>query len=683
MQISSIFLIGEEERNIITKVKIDHDELLNKPYTDFLSWLQNNNLLQSNMPGSDETTTHIILGVEIRLAATLNKKILYQPSKTAKKLCKQYIKSSLNLKLNYLYTNSIDIETFYQGGRFLPYCIVTFYKNKSYIFYGLDSIDNYFTWIKTYPITGIFYAHNLTFDGGILLEHGKQLAGININAILYKNNIYKLELTANNGNSKIIIKCSFKLLPLSLKKIGTLIGLEKLEFEHSNVTQRLILLDKTFKLKSIEYCTRDNEIIIHFIEIIKKHVDLKFLNKALSISSLALEIFKTNFNSKNVNLTIPASWDRLIRSAYYGGRCEVFGNAAPDEYIYHFDFYSMYSQIMEKNFCYGQLRLVYNPVSTKDPGFYNVNVISSIKEIPVLPYHSKTGKLFFPNGSWSGTYWFEELNYFQELGGVIEKINFKLEFEYYDCGLHQFTTHFLKKRNDSPFGNVFWKLFINSIAGRFGMQFLSETSIIVNRADYEKKAKLLNIVKELHINNVVILSFKNETTIDNVYSNVAIAAAITARGRIKLHKGLMSTIKNGGRILYTDTDSIFAAFTKNMDNVIHDEIFWDTTKSNTKITRAVFAIPKGYAIETQNTQIVKLRSFKQNSVSFKEFEEAFNNNKNIFSQELLIQKKNYILFLKLYEKHTLLSNYDKRIFNKNKQTTEPIIVINDVFINPK
>jgi hypothetical protein len=105
------------------------------------------------------------------------------------------------------------------------------------------------------------------------------------------------------------------------------------------------------------------------------------------------------------------------------------------------------------------------------------------------------------------------------------------------------------------------------------MQFLSETSIIVNRADYEKKAKLLNIVKELHINNVVILSFKNETTIDNVYSNVAIAAAITARGRIKLHKGLMSTIKNGGRILYTDTDSIFAAFTKNMDNVIHDEIF--------------------------------------------------------------------------------------------------------------
>lgn len=597
-----------------------------------------------------------------------------------KKLYKQYTKTNFNLKLKYFYTNSIDIETFYQDGHFKPYCIVTFYKNKNYIFYGLDSIDNYFTWVKTYAVTGIFYAHNLTFDGGILLEYGKQLAGININAILYKNNIYKLELTTNKN--KIIIKCSFKLLPLSLKKIGGLIGLEKLEFDHNNVTQRLILLDQTFKLKSIEYCTRDNEIIISFIEVIKKHIDLKLLNKALSISSLALEIFKTNFNSKNVNLITPVSWDRLVRLAYYGGRCEVFGNAAPGEYIYHFDFYSMYSQIMKENFCYGQMQVVYNITSTKDPGFYNVDVISNIKNIPILPYHSKTGKLFFPNGRWSGTYWFEELNYFQEFGGIIEKINFKLEFEYYDCGLYQFTTHFLKKRNDSPFGNVFWKLFINSLAGRFGMQFLSETSIITDKANYEKKVKLFNIIKELHINNIVILSFKNEKTIDNASSNVAIAAAITARGRIKLHKGLMSTIKNGGRILYTDTDSIFAAFTKNMDNVTHDEVFWDTTKKGTKITKAIFAIPKGYAIETQSTQTVKLRSFKQNSVSFKEFEEAFNNNKNIFSQELLIHKKNYILFLKLYEKHTLLSNYDKRIFNKNKQTTEPITVINDILIKP-
>lgn len=95
MQISSIFLIGEEERNIITKVKIDHDELLNKPYTDFLSWLQNNNLLQSNMPGSDETTTHIILGVEIRLAATLNKKNLIPTFENCEKIVQTIYKEQL------------------------------------------------------------------------------------------------------------------------------------------------------------------------------------------------------------------------------------------------------------------------------------------------------------------------------------------------------------------------------------------------------------------------------------------------------------------------------------------------------------------------------------------------------------------------------------------------------------
>lgn len=591
---------------------------------------------------------------------------------TVNKLYTQYTKTTLTHKTYYQYTNSLDIETYLYKGHFIPYCIVTFYKNKPYVFYGLDSVNHYFNWINSQNITGIFYAHNLTFDGGILLEYGKHAVGININAVLYNNSIYSIELSTAHNTVKVIIKCSFKLLPLSLKKIGNLVGLEKLDFDHNNVTQKLVLTDAVFKLKSIEYCTRDNEIIICFINIIKKHVDLSILNKTLSISSLALEIFKNYFNDKNVNSTIPLEWDHLIRPAYFGGRCEVFGNALDGEYVYHYDFYSMYSQIMYDKFCFGKLQIIKYITDTKAPGFYNVTVRSNIKEIPVLPYRLKNGKLLFPNGSWTGTYWFEELNYFQEMGGVIEKINFKLEFECYDTGLSSFIAHFLKKREDSPLDSVFWKLFINSISGRFGMQFSEETSIIVDKANYEKKAKFLNITKETYVNDMVILSFINKNKKSSIRSNVSIAAAITARGRVKLHRGLMSVIKNDGRILYTDTDSIFAAFKKNVDNEVHGEVFWDTSKNDTKILEAIFAIPKGYAVKTLFTETVKLRGFKQNSISFTEFKEAFQSNKKLLFKELLIQKKNYILYLKLHEKNTILTNYDKRIFDENKKTTKPI-----------
>lgn len=676
-------MIGEEEYNTVTKVKINHIEALNKPYNNFIFWIQSNHFIQNKSFGSDNAATLVLLGIELRIDPGLKKKYWYQPFTIVNKLYKQYIKTALIHKTFYTYTNSLDIETFLYKGHFIPYCIVTIYKNKPYIFYGLDSINYYFNWISSQKIEGIFYAHNLTFDGGILLEYAKYAVGISIDAKVYDNAIYSIELSVAQNTTKIIIKCSFKLLPLSLKKIGELIGIEKLDFNHNNVTQKVILSDAIFKLKSIEYCTRDNEIIIHFINIIKKHVDLNILNKTLSISSLALETFKNFFNDKNINSTISIEWDRIIRPAYFGGRCEVFGNAFKDEYIYHYDFYSMYSQIMHGNFCFGKLQIITGITDIKTPGFYNVTIISNIKEIPVLPYRLESGKLLFPNGCWTGTYWFEELNYFQEIGGIIKKINFKLEFEYYAAGLTNFITHFLKKRENSPFDNIFWKLFINSISGRFGMQFNEETSIIVDKVNYEKKASMLNITRETYINEIIILSFLNKNKKLTIQSNVGIAAAITARGRIKLHRGIMSVINNGGRILYTDTDSIFAAFKKNVDNEVHGEIFWDTSKNDTKILEAIFAIPKGYAVKTLSAETVKLCGFKQNFISFTEFKEAFQKNKKLLSKESLIQKKNYILYLKIYEKNTILTNYDKRIFDENKKTTRPVTIIANELVKDK
>ena len=95
-------------------------------------------------------------------------------------------------------------------------------------------------------------------------------------------------------------------------------------------------------------------------------------------------------------------------------------------------------------------------------------------------------------------------------------------------------------------------------------------------------------------------------------SNVAIASAITSKARIKLHKAQNDVIKNKGRLLYSDTDSIFAAYKTNVDNQIHGSIFWDCSKNDTKIKKAFFANPKTYGlIYHDNREIVKMKGYNQ------------------------------------------------------------------------
>ena len=75
---------------------------------------------------------------------------------------------------------------------------------------------------------------------------------------------------------------------------------------------------------------------------------------------------------------------------------------------------------------------------------------------------------------------------------------------------------------------------------------------------------------------------------------------------------------------------MFAAFKKDVTNQLHGEVFWDGNKTDTKIKDAVFAIPKGYAVIFENgKEETKLKGFKKNSISFKEFKAAFENDAEI------------------------------------------------------
>jgi DNA polymerase elongation subunit (family B) len=120
---------------------------------------------------------------------------------------------------------------------------------------------------------------------------------------------------------------------------------------------------------------------------------------------------------------------------------------------------------------------------------------------------------------------------------------------------------------------------INSLYGRFGMGEKDTYSIIVNYEDIDKYSDL-EMISLKKINNKVMLTFeidnklKKELNIKNrkTKNNISIASSITSKSRLKLYKAQESVIANHGRVLYSDTDSIFASYSKNVLDEKHGEI---------------------------------------------------------------------------------------------------------------
>jgi hypothetical protein len=171
------------------------------------------------------------------------------------------------------------------------------------------------------------------------------------------------------------------------------------------------------------------------------------------------------------------------------------------------------------------------------------------------------------------------------------------------------------------------------------------------------------------------VEYEKEKKNEDLNSSVLLAAQITAKARIKLYNGFESVIKNNGRILYCDTDSIFSAFRKNMDNQKLDEIFFDVKKKETKIKKAVFALPKAYSLVLENKEeITKIKGFNNINISFSDFKKMFesNNKKKILIKTL--EKSNFIITPKNIEKVIYLGEYDKRIFSENFTNTKALNV---------
>lgn len=189
------------------------------------------------------------------------------------------------------------------------------------------------------------------------------------------------------------------------------------------------------------------------------------------------------------------------------------------------------------------------------------------------------------------------------------------------------------------------KLFINSLYGRFGLKRNDQTTILTSLGEEQYYSNRFHIYDRLDLENGYILltyspkpvlekyklagiyhSYKNDIqsykkSYKFTESNVAIAAAITAVGRMRLYEDMVSVQKNGGKIAYCDTDSIFAQFDhSNTLGKTYGNVYYNPDLEETTFSEGVFLAPKMYAIKDRLTHI---KGAPLNRVTFEEMKNLY------------------------------------------------------------
>lgn len=475
----------------------------------------------------------------------------------------------------------------------------------------------------------------------------------------------------------VIFRCFRKILPVSLKIINQIENLDKSEIYFEIIKKKDIFNNKERNIKSclnkikiLKKCTSN------LTQIIKK-IDKLVLDRCFSAPSISHYIFFKFYNNKKVEKKIKNSLDDYCRKAYKGGRCEIFGNPKINEVTKYFDFPGMYGLCMKEKFHNGKWEFT-SKSSFKEVGFHTVTYKSN-SHIPVLPSYSSTNKLLFNNGVFTDTIWFEELLYFINNGGEVLDLHHSLIFEKYEEVFSDFVSYFNNIREEGGYYRIFGKLMINSFYGSLALKKEDIFNYITfSETEFLYLSENLNVEKFYKINEVFVLLiiidykfnklYKNEIFSQNINRNVGYAAAITAKARIKLHKFFCQVKEDGGRVLYCDTDSIFAAYDKSRLEESINNIKWISIFKD-----AVFASPKSYALKKfNNEEIIKIKGISSKDLSFEMFKKSFYEDSELnFENQNLMSKKDLFLEYKKKSKHVNFSNYDKREFSNDKKNTLP------------
>lgn len=279
--------------------------------------------------------------------------------------------------------------------------------------------------------------------------------------------------------------------------------------------------------------------------------------------------------------------ESAAREAYAGGRCEVLKRSIDDgEY---WDINSSYPFAMLT-----PVPVEVLPSKARETAIPDCGLVYASYDVPhdewLPPLFYRNGpdsRLYHPTGVWEGWRTAEEARYVRDLYGA-DAVKVKQAIPFIGRDLFSSFVHDLyqKRLVPGPVG-VVAKRILNSLYGRTGMKREREQIVSGPLPDYP--VRMLS-------RDLCIWTEPSESMQHNATIMPAVAATITARGRMALH-GLL---RKAPEPAYCDTDSVITggkmpiAPTKELGG----------SKIEAEILSAEFVAPKAYRIVSQEGETV-------------------------------------------------------------------------------
>lgn len=384
-----------------------------------------------------------------------------------------------------------------------------------------------------------FVCANAEFDISVInqiLDHDR----FTIETVYTPSKLIKAKIKDKHRHTWHIIDI-FNIFPrYSVHKLGELLKIEKLE--------RPEYLGKREPTKDemeyfVKYAMRDSEIAYYSARMI---ID-EFGKLKPTLPSLSMSIFRKHDNQMQFWKQPEASTHLKIKNSLRGGRVESFCRGTIYDDIFAYDIRSLYPSMMY----YGIFPDVnYEPeiktsidLEREGVALVTIQQDNNLPPLPIKHELKNIGlRLIFPNGIIKDWFTYPELRYLENFGyGKIKQVHEAIEykksfnpFQKWIKFLFDKRAEYLKQGSEKA---ELYKLMMNSLYGKFAQNLACG-------------------IYQLKNNEIIKVS---ETSGISKNTHFIIASYITAQGRLKLHRFMMTN--KGDDILYCDTDGFLS--TKN------------------------------------------------------------------------------------------------------------------------
>lgn len=451
------------------------------------------------------------------------------------------------------------------------------------------TIDEFIHECMQFDDKTIIYFHNLSgFDGEFILnyfmENGwKYIRGQELNEGQFTSMTdefgahYCIQFRVEGWNKPKIIefRCSYRLMPISIKKLGELVGLDKLDEEHDYEELKDYKTLDDVPQEELDYIEND-------VEILKQVLLFLFsmgINKLTMSSSCyaswkqkgGYSIWKEHLHESDEET------EEIITKSYKGGICMVnpkYQNMILEN-VKSYDYNSMYPSQMMGSMPVGKgmtidasedyIKEIY---WLRDRGYDKYIISVVVDEVEVLdgyiPFVGVTNGFSF---SKSYKYerkikdrklclWYDEFvlfsHYYTGRYIVTSITGFKSKKNIFTKYV-EYWKDIKEKSNEGDIIRSLAKLMLNSLYGKFGM---NTDRLCKEPCGFDEHGKLIYQTAKM----------KSDT-----YYYRAIASYITSQARCELIRAIQSCGEDG--FIYCDTDSVYCFESVNPEIPLDDHKF--------------------------------------------------------------------------------------------------------------